>query len=280
MTRGTIRSLLSAIAAMAAGFGSSQTGAHDFWLQPETFWAQIDEPVPIRLLVGDPSSQQRSQIQSRRITRFESIAPNGERTDQYGMLKLHGPQHDGALHWQHPGTHVLIMETDNRAESHLPAASFNAYLADEGLTPALQHRQLNGQTGAQGSERYSRRAKTLVQVGAMIDSVSFAKPAGLSLELVPEANPYAKPRSDRLPLQVIYEGKPLAGALVKLVEVDHNLTVADRFRSDADGRGGFTMPSEGEWIVSVTWTKALPESEDVDFETEFSTLSFGFTGAR
>lgn len=280
MTRNQISRSHPAIAALAACLCSCQAGAHDFWVQPATFWPQVDEAVSIQLLVGDPSSQQRSQIRSKRIVRFESIEPNGARTDRRGALRLHEPQHDAELRWSRSGAHVLVLETDNRAQSYLPAESFNTYLAEEGLTPALQYRQLNGRTAMEGSERYSRRTKTLVQVGAIAESDSFAKPAGLSLELVPEANPYSKPRHDRLPLLVIYEGEPLAGALVKLIDLRRNLTVADRFRSDADGRGSFAMPSDGAWIVSVTWTKVLADAEDVDFETVFSTLSFGFPEAR
>ncbi|MBB6096330.1 putative GH25 family protein [Povalibacter uvarum] len=267
-----IRSL--AAIAVTASFGSN---AHDFWIQPATFSPRIDEAVSITLLVGDPSSRQRSQIKSKRITRFDSIGPSGERTDRRGVLTLHEPQHDGELRWKAPGTHVLILETDNRAESYLPAEKFNAYLAEEGLTPALRHRQLTGRTVAEGSERYSRRAKMLVQVGGAADSNSFSMPTGLSLELVPEANPYATPPAARLPLRVIHEGQPLAGALVKMIDLRGNLTVVDRFTSDAAGRGSFAMPSDGEWIVSVTWTRVLPEAEEVDFETVFSTLSFGFS---
>lgn len=273
MSRDTVIRSVAAIAAIATSFGSN---AHDFWIQPGTFRPQIDEAVSITLLVGDSSSRQRSQIRSRRITRFDSIGPGGERTDRRSALTLHEPQHDGELRWKTAGTHVLILETDNRAESYLPAERFNAYLAEEGLTPALQHRQLARRTDAEGSERYSRRAKTLVQVGGTAESDSFSMFTGLSLELVPEANPYATPRAARLPLRVIHEGQPLAGALVKMIDLGRNLTVVDRFTSDAEGRGSFAMPSDGEWIVSVTWTKVLPEAEGVDFETVFSTLSFGF----
>ena len=266
---------IAAIATIASLGSYPAANAHDFWIQPETFWPEIDGAVAIRLFVGDPSSQQRSQIRAKRIVRFESIAPNGARTDRLDELRLHEPEHDGELRWHAPGTHTLVLETDDRAESHLPAERFNAYLAEEGLTPALEKRRLAGRTLADGSERYSRCAKTLIRIGTGSADSAAIEPAGLSLEVVPEANPYAQPRPDRLPLRVIYEGKPLAGALVKLIDLRHNLSVVDRVRSDADGRMSFDMPPEGEWMVSVTWTRALPDADEVDFETVFSTLSFG-----
>ena len=42
-----------------------------------------------------------------------------------------------------------------------------------------------------------------------------------------------------------------------------------------EGRTSFTMPDTGTWLLNVIWTKALPRSEETDFETVFSSLSFG-----
>jgi hypothetical protein len=44
-----------------------------------------------------------------------------------------------------------------------------------------------------------------------------------------------------------------------------------------DGGASFTMPNSGTWLLNVIWTKALPRSEETDFETVFSGLSFGFS---
>lgn len=38
----------------------------------------------------------------------------------------------------------------------------------------------------------------------------------------------------------------------------------------------FSMPQSGEWLLNVIWTKVAPRSWDTDFETVFSSLSFGF----
>jgi len=85
----------------------------------------------------------------------------------------------------------------------------------------LEQRARLNQMDRDGSERYSRCAKSIVQVGppgaGSQDHVS--KPVGLPLEIVPEANPYGVPRSAALPVRVIYAGRPLAGALVKLTNL-------------------------------------------------------------
>jgi uncharacterized GH25 family protein len=117
-----------------------------------------------------------------------------------------------------------------------------------------------------------------VQVGPLAASLQaqVSKPVGLPLEIVPETNPYAVPRSATLPIHVIYAGHPLAGALVKLTNLKDDAAPFEVHLTDQKGRASFTMPNSGTWLLNVIWTKALPRSEETDFETVFSSLSFGF----
>ena len=174
------------------------------------------------------------------------------------------PTEDGDFRLKNPGTYVLVLQTDDRAQTHLPSIRFNDYLKVEGLTPALEQRARLHRMDADGSERYSRCAKSIVQVGpsgaGSQDQVS--KPVGLPLEIVPEANPYAVPRSATLPVRVIYAGRPLAGALVKLTDLKNDASPLEMHLTDHDGRATFTMPSSGTWLLNVIWTKALPRSDE------------------
>src|SRR5260370_15082414 len=115
----------------------SSVAAHDFWVQPNEFWMMPQTETPFTLQVGHGKSRARSPIRVNRIVRFEAIAPYGEATDLRSALHLGGPSGDGDLCFQTPGIYVLVLETDNRAQSHLPAIRFNDYLIAEGLTPAL-----------------------------------------------------------------------------------------------------------------------------------------------
>jgi uncharacterized GH25 family protein len=103
-----------------------------------------------------------------------------------------------------------------------------------------------------------------------------ANPEIAPLEIVPESNPYGVPRSATLPVRVIYAGRPVAGALVKLTNLKNDASPFEVHLTDHDGRPSFTMPNSGHWLLNVIWTKALPRSEETDFETVFSSLSFGF----
>jgi len=77
-------------------------------------------------------------------------------------------------------------------------------------------------------------------------------------------------------VRVIYENRPLAGALVKLTDLNNDESPFEVHLTDHDGRANFKMPNSGSWLLNVIWTKALPRSEEADFETVFSSLSFGF----
>ena len=257
---------------------ASVAAAHDFWLQPSEYWTSPGTLTPLTLQVGHGSFRQRSPIPMRRITRFEAIGPKGAVVDLHEQLRLGQPAEDGDFQLKNSGVYILVLQTDDRAQTHLPSIRFNDYLKAEGLTPALEQRARLHRMDADGSERYSRCAKSIVQVGPSVagSQGQVSRPVGLPLEIVPEANPYGVPRSATLPVRVIYAGHPLAGALVKLTNLKDDASPFEMHLTDHDGRTSFTMPNSGTWLLNVIWTKPLAHSEETDFETIFSSLSFGF----
>lgn len=261
---------------------ASSVAAHDFWLQPNEFWPRPQVVTPFTLQVGHGAFRQRSPIPLRRIKRFEAVAPDGTAIDLRSNLNLGGSAEDGRFRFLTPGAYVLVLETDDSAQSHLPAIRFNDYLKVEGLTPALEQRERMRRMNKDGSENYGRRAKSIVQVGppGAGSSAQVTRPLGLPLEIVPERNPYAEPRPATLPVVVIYQGRPLAGALVKLTHLEHDASPFEMHLTDHAGRASFTMPKGGTWLLNVIWTRPLPSSRDSDFETIFSSLSFGFPAGR
>lgn len=256
--------------------------AHDFWVQPEHYWLQPATAISMTLQVGHGAQRQRSRIPSGRITRFEAIAPSGRAIDLRHRLQLGGTAGDGTFRLDEPGAHVLVLETDDKAKSHLPAARFNDYLAEEGLTPAQEHRRRTGTANADGSETYGRRTKAIVLVGPSAAGLEaqVTKPVGLTLEIVPEVSPFAQPRLSQLPIRVYYEGRPLAGALVKLTDLEQDETPLAMHRTDRTGRATFAIPRAGPWLLNVVWTRPLPRSRETDFETLFSSLSFAIPPER
>jgi len=276
-----MRGIAACFVSLFAGFGAllaGAAGAHDFWIQPETFWSAPGIAVPFTLQVGHGPLRQRTPIPSRRVTRFSATGPTGAPADRRGGLHLGDPAADGAVRFDTPGVYVLALETDAKAESHLPAIRYNDYLQVEGLTPALEWRARRHQAGRDGSETYSRCAKSLLAIGAVgsgADQAAVTRPVGLALEIVPELSPYALPRGTALPVHILYDGRPLPGALVKLNDLDHDAQPVEIHRTDPAGRAIFRLPAAGRWQMNVIWTRPLPATAETDFETTFSSLSFG-----
>jgi uncharacterized GH25 family protein len=256
---------------------SSCVVAHDFWVQPATYWLAPFGITGMTLQVGHGPSRQRSPIPRDRITKFQAITPRGSTIDLREGLHHKGDATDGEFAFRDPGGYVLLLETDY-AHSRLPAQRFNDYVASEGLRPAFEERQRAGRLEADGSENYARRAKALIQVGPARggSQLQVTQPFGMGLEIVPEVSPYAEPRPVTLPIRVLYRGHRLAGALVKLTNLEHDAVPLSTQLTDAAGRAEFKMPVGGTWLVNVVWTRPLPESAAADFETLFASLTFGF----
>ena len=259
----------------ALAFTATAAEAHDFWVQPQLFAAAPGLAVPFTIQVGHGTFRQRWGAGIERIVRFDDIGPSGK-TDRRAVLQAPGGPQDGVITFATPGTHVIVLET-TLAASELPSIRFNDYAKVEGLTPALALRERLKLTDSPGRELYSRRAKALVQVGP-VDGAQpqVTRQVGLTLEIVPQRNPYALSPTEVLPVQILYQGKPLAGALVKLNNLDFDARPIETHLTDAGGRTAFNPPRRGKWQLNVIWTKPIAGNPKADFETVFSSLTFGF----
>ncbi len=81
-------------------------------------------------------------------------------------------------------------------------------------------------------------------------------------------------RDRRLPVRVLYHGRPLAGALVKITDLGADAKPAAKRRTDANGRAAFVIPRGGQWQMNVVWAAPLRSDRRADFNTTFSSLTF------
>ena len=95
---------------------------------------------------------------------------------------------------------------------------------------------------------------------------------GFTLELVAERNPYAMRAGHELPVTLIYQGRPLAGALVVAInraDPSSKLTA----RSDGDGRVRFRLPRAGMWLIKAVHMVPA-QTADADWESFWASLTF------
>lgn len=267
-------------AALAIGLALAGTAsAHDFWLQPQSWQTAPGIPLPFIVEVGHGSFRQQWGADGGHLLTLNDLARGGA-VDVRPLFKPGGEVPHLTRTFRREGLHIVSLVSTNAA-SDLPSIRFNDYIKVEGLAPAIDARTRAGKMNANGRELYSRRAKALVQVGrpSPTDDALATRRIGLTLEIVPLRNPYSLGADHVLPVQILYEGRPLPGALVKLTSLEFDAKPLRMVRSDSSGRASFQVPPVGSWLVNVIWTKPI-SSPDADFLTTFSSLTFGYSARR
>jgi uncharacterized GH25 family protein len=251
---------------------AARATAHDFWLEPASYSPWVGQVVAVRMLVGESFSGDavaRPSVSG--MHRFVLVdadsnasvtLPGHAGADPAGMFRLASP-----------GAYVIGFHGMPNA-IELPAEKFNSYLMDEGLDSVLALRAERGQLGQPAREIYSRCAKSLVRAGlASVNSRPADRALGFPLELIAERQPWLLRDGELLPVRLLYEGRPLAGALVvALHRSDLNSKVG--LRSDADGRVFFPLSHDGEWLLKVVHMRPAKAGSGADWESLWASLSF------
>jgi uncharacterized GH25 family protein len=241
--------------------------AHDFWIEPSSFHPAAGAELSVSLRVGEHFRGDPVPRDEQRIVRFVLASAAGE--TPIGGLPATDPA--GLVRVSSPGFAVMAYRS-NRSPILLEATKFEKYLVDEGLDRVLEARAARGERGAPGKEVYSRCAKSLVAVGAT-GQAGFDRVLGLTLELVADASPLKARPGGKMPFRILYEGKPLAGALVKAIALDDpDNTLAAR--SDAQGRVTFVLARKGVWLVKAVHMVPAPPETRADWESLWASLTF------
>jgi uncharacterized GH25 family protein len=262
---------------VAVSLLASAAAAHHFWIEPSSFHPSANETLRLAIWIGD-SFADRSEFarDSRHIERFVLVAPDGQEKPVVG---LDGSRPAGLARLIQPGVHRVGYRSV-RNFSQLDGPKFEAYLAQEGLEHISALRAQRGQTHQPGREAYSRCAKTVLETKTEApaeESVSSSpgqpeRPLGLRLEIVPEVNPCRLSAGDELPVRVLFDGQPLAGALVEAVS-QSDASAAEKIRSDAEGRAVFHLNREGLWLVRCVWMVEAEEGLNADWESLWASLT-------
>lgn len=213
-------------------FITMPVAAHDFWIEPTTFFPSLGQVVGAKLrvgqdLIGDPVGRSTELIKD-----FVSVDTTGRRP----LMGREGRDPAGVARVDSAGL-TIIGYNSNASHLELPADKFNAYLKEEGLRVAPVSK-------SPVKDAFHRCAKALLQSGAG----GADRALGFPLELVAEKNPYEL--AGDLPVRLTYQGKPLAGALVVAFN-KLNPEAKQSVRSDAQGRVKFRVPDNGLWLIKA-----------------------------
>lgn len=249
--------------------------AHDFWIATPHYRLPAAGTARIEFKIGDEAKPELWKLRWDKVVALRAHGARETTDQQASIVPTAGTEPGYAdLALAEPGTTIVAFES-SQSMSDLPASKFNPYVAHEALTLVAAKRKATGSTNKRGRETYSRRAKALFQVGDT-PSDQVLKPVGHTLEIVPELNPYALGPDRRLPVRVLYRGKPLPGAQVSLFDQRGNGTPVAEVVTDSDGRAVFTVPAKNTWRLNVVWSSPVEGNPRADFDTIFSSLTFGY----
>ncbi len=227
--------------------------AHDLWLM-------ADQPA-----AGQPA---------RLTVAFGHSFPSDQGVEQAKLLAptLRGPQG------------VVALKAGDK-QDWLGAAPLapGSYVATAGLKPTWFSKTPEGyqdlpkdQTpGAISCVRSVKYAKALINLGGKPGEIP--QPLGQTLEIVPLADPAGLKAGGELPVRVLFEGKPLAGAQVLATFASFSQasdTYAFAARAGKDGKALVKLWHPGHWLILVKHEYPYANPAECDKFMHSATLTF------
>jgi len=243
---------------------------HDLYLMPAPFAAQPGQEILVVYQNGDEFPEGVANVKPERLRRtelhwkggavpFETITAGEKRT----IARVRAPG-EGAL--------VLISHTiPNFIE--LDPETFHNYLQHENLDFAIEWRKSHGEAGKPGREIYSKYVKALVRCGKPDGFHSHE--AGLPLEFVAEADPYALRAGGVLPVVLKFRGKPAAGIAVESAWLENGSARMETIgRTDDSGRIRIPIRAGGPHRLHAIVMERCQDAARADWESFWATLTF------
>jgi uncharacterized GH25 family protein len=258
-------------ATAAAMLWALPLAAHDFWIVSSSFRPAVGSPLALRLRVGENLRGDPVPRDTAQVDRFVLLGPGGEvaiqgppGADPAGFTRLQGEA----------GLYTVVYRS-HRTRLDLPPDKFAEALKKEGLERILDLRRSRGESAKPSTEVFSRCAKALLEVGDPAPGAltGFDRPVGMTLELIPEKDPYELKAGAELPVRLLYEGRPLAGALVVALGL-HATDGRIAARSGKDGRVRLRLPEGGFWLIKAVHMISAPRDTGVDWESLWASLTF------
>ena len=237
--------------------------AHDYWVVPKTFAPPVGKAVALRMYVGDQFDEDAERpFDKKAALKFVHVSPRG-RVD---LTK-------GEFTPKEAGLHAVYLERDSRLIA-LPARKFTAYLKEESFDAILAERAKSGEADSAGKERYWRSLAVMVRAGGKGGAPG--KPFGQKLEIVSLADPTALRAGDTLRVRLLFQGKPLAGAVVSAFRRDAGKLVRHRGVTGDKGEVTFRLDKAGTWLIRTVHMRRAVDDKAADWESFWSALTFAF----
>jgi uncharacterized GH25 family protein len=243
---------------------------HEFWMPPSKFLFASGEKLLVRFMVGENFMGDQWDLKTHRIEKLEHHKLSGIKSLIDSVTDIE--KQNLAVTLKEEGTHMIVLQSNN-AFIELDGEKFNEYLKEDGLDDVYAHREKTNTLSKPSKEFYSRYSKLLVQVGQKKDD-TYKKVIGFPIEIIPEQNPYSLKKGDPVRFKILFEGKPLFGARVKVWNRFDNRTTLQNIHTEKNGVIETRISNPGPWMVSVV--KMVPSKlPGAEWQSYWGSLVFG-----
>ena len=218
--------------------------AHEYYLLPQDFTPEVGHAVGVEHRLGQKfngnqmpwvtqwniRSEFRQDESSKHVNGIEGDRP---------ALKLTPEKMQIATVIHQSNVDFLTFKTWEK---------FVNYTNKEGLAFAQQASNDGKKPKIYLKEAYARYAKTLITPKGSTEGVD--KPTGLKIELIALKNPMSLSATQTMPIQLLFDGKPLQGANLK-VFVGIDTEIAHRIITDANGKAEIPAEGVGPYLLNA-----------------------------
>lgn len=251
---------------------SAAAFAHDLYLMPGTFFPKPGTNVTIGFHSGDSFPESESVGRIDRLQDPKLFWRGG--AGPIGNLRAEGKRNIGDAAAEGCAGECIAAVSTTPVLIELDPPKFTEYLKGEGLSEIVARRERLGESAKPGKERYSKYAKAILLSGAPDGYASH--PVGYVIEIIPEADPYKLKPGARLPIQVLFRGKPAAGLQIETSWAapgkQGKTTVAGR--TGPDGRLKVPLAAAGQWRIHTIRMDRCEEPAVADWESFWASLTF------
>ncbi|MBS1825796.1 MAG: DUF4198 domain-containing protein [Acidobacteria bacterium] len=248
--------------------------AHDLYLMPANFSLAAAGSLRVVYQNGDAFPVGSSNVKPERLRNTRALMKAGKA--EFEGITAEAKQTVASVRLPGEGTAVLTSQTvPNFIE--LAPAKFASYLKHENLGHVAVWREKNGEASKPGRERYSKYVKSLVAVGKA--DGFYGEKTGLTIEIVPEADPFAVKAGGELPVQVLFRGKPAVDVAVESAWlVGGKAVVKVVGRTDAEGRVKVPVKAVGPHRLHAIVMERCADAKAADWESFWASLTFAIPG--
>jgi len=247
--------------------------SHDLWVLAGQYRLDPGETTRIFINNGDAFPESLTLLGEHRVTALE--LHGAESTEPVSGLRVEGESLSFEVTPPTSGSYVVALSTRAR-RVRLKPEDFLDYLEENRLDRITAMLEDLGESNQAAVERYTKWAKAFMDVGDLGESEAastWSEPVGHTLEIVPGVNPNAVTPGGTLPVRVLYDGEPLAGATVSGGKAGgparEILT-----KTDEDGRAEVIVSVPGRWFLRTIHMVRHEDDPEVRWESFWCTVTF------